>query len=243
MEKARLRYKNRPEAVIAEIVATPGPWSRIQFFRSKVPIEAMLHLVNLLREGAEGVERAAVRAKELCESAIEKGDNVSAMKNLGNLLREGVEGVDRDAVQFVELYERAIEKGDIDAMNNMGTLLERSASAVRVVRFDERAIEGDIEKSGMEDREGVGRDAARAKAPSETAIENVRVETGYPVPCLAGVSRVCFPPSPGERTTTAFILFLLVSTITKLKSQLLTLDLDMCHTPLRLGHGPRPLKF
>ncbi|CDF40948.1 Sel1-repeat containing protein [Chondrus crispus] len=117
MGKARLRYENRPEAVIAEIVATPSPWSRMQFFLRKVPIKAMFHLGLLLEEGAEGVKRDPVRAVELYERAIAERGDIEAMFHLGKLLRKGADGVERDAVRAIELYGRAIEKGDhVDAV-------------------------------------------------------------------------------------------------------------------------------
>ena len=183
MEKARLRYENRPEAVIARMVATPSPCSQMQCFLCKVPIEAMFNLGHLLQESGEGVERDVVRAMELYESAIEKGDNVFAMVNLGYLLQEGAEGVERDAVRARELYESAIEKGDMKAMFNLGVLLQEGAErverdAVRAMELYESAIEkGDIDaivNLGVllqEGAEGVEQDAVRARELYESAIE------------------------------------------------------------------------
>ena len=64
-------------------------------------VGAMYGLGILLQNGAEGVERNAVRSKELDETAIEKANHVGAMYNLGVLLKNSAEGVERNAVRAV----------------------------------------------------------------------------------------------------------------------------------------------
>lgn len=104
-------------------------------------------LAKLLLEGADGVKRDAVRAKELFEEAMMTGDGIEAVYNLANLLQDGAPGVSVDAPKAVKLYERAIKEGrHTGAMYMLAKLLDKGAKdvevdAIRAVELYEKAIE------------------------------------------------------------------------------------------------------
>lgn len=60
----------------------------------------------LLQYGAEGVDRDAIRAKELYERPIREGDHINSMHNLAHLLKTGAEGIEKNEIRANELLER-----------------------------------------------------------------------------------------------------------------------------------------
>ncbi|CDF34171.1 unnamed protein product [Chondrus crispus] len=71
---------------------------------------ATCYLAMTLRDGAEGVERNAVRAVELFEMDIKARKQSRSMVCLGNMMRDGADGVARDTDRAIQLYEMAVEE-------------------------------------------------------------------------------------------------------------------------------------
>lgn len=107
--------------------------------------EAMGMLGTAYLQG-EGVEQDHVKGVELINKAADKGDRYSVF-NMALFYEKGQYGVEKNIHKAISLFEKLVSDGDVDSMNILGEILEKSEDVehdyVRAFELYKRAADLD----------------------------------------------------------------------------------------------------
>ena len=140
IKEKRIRGKRDEGIELMKKAASLGAMPAIKFVASFFsPLEAMPFLKKKVEEGdaeamgmlgtaylqGAGVEQDNAKGVELIFMAADKGDKYSIF-NTALFYERGQYGIEKDVNKAISIYEKLIADGDVDSMNILGEILEKS---------------------------------------------------------------------------------------------------------------------